>query len=135
MLYHLDPDRQLFLQIDGSIECGFGVMVYHLKRDFQWQPTKNVPAIAIELVMFFFRCLTKEELRYGSSELEVVCLVWAYKRLRILLHSNNHRIVVLTDHEATRGIVHHSTLNTTSTDRANRKLTNASVYLSAYPLE
>ena len=43
--------------------------------------------------------------------------------------------MVLTDHEAIRGIVHHGMLNTTSTDRANRRLTNASVYLSAYPLE
>src|SRR6266699_17604 len=82
ILYHLDPDRQLFLQIDGSIERGFGVIVYHLKRDFQWQPTKNIPATAIEPVIFFSRCLTKEELHYRSSELEIVYLVWTCKRLR-----------------------------------------------------
>src|SRR6266566_1220483 len=76
ILYHLDSDRQLFLQIDGFIERGFGVMVYHLKRDFQWQLIKNVPVTAIELVMFFSCCLTKEELCYGSLELEVVCFVW-----------------------------------------------------------
>ncbi len=135
MLYHPDPDRQLFLQIDGFIERSFGIIIYHLKRDFQWQPIKNVPATAIEPVIFFSRCLIKKKLYYRSSELEIVYLVWAYKRLRTLLHSNNHRIVVLTDHKVIRSIVYHSILNITFIDCTNRKLTNASVYLSVYLLE
>ncbi len=135
MLYHPNPDKQLFLQIDGSLERGFGIMVYHLKDGFEWKHGKTIPATEIEPVMFLSRCLTKAELRYGSSELEVACLVWACKRLRTLLHSSNKRVVVLTDHEATRGIVNATSLNTSSTDRANRRLTNASVYLSAYPLD
>ena len=52
-----------------------------------------------------------------------------------MLHSSNHRIIVLTDHESTRGIVNQTSLNTTSTDRANRRLINALIYLSAYPLD
>ncbi len=43
--------------------------------------------------------------------------------------------MVLIDHKAIRNIVHHNTLNITSIDRANRRLTNASVYLSTYPLK
>jgi hypothetical protein len=62
-------------------------------------------------------------------------LVWACKRLRTILHSSNHQIIVLTDHDATRRIVNQTTLNTTSTDRANRRLINALIYLSAYPLD
>src|SRR3569833_2481688 len=84
--------------------------------------------------MFLRRCLTQAELKYGSSELEVACLVWACKRLRTMLHSNRHRIIVLTDHDSTKGIVNSTSLNTTSTDRANRRLSNASIYLSSYPL-
>ncbi len=85
--------------------------------------------------MFFSCCFTKEELRYRSSKLEIVYLVWMYKRLCTLLYSNNHRIVVLTDHEVIRGIVHYNILNITFIGRVNRRLINASVYLSAYLLK
>jgi len=58
-----------------------------------------------------------------------------YKRLCILLYSNNYRIVVLTDHEVIRRIVHYSILNIFSIDLTNRRLIITSVYLSAYLLE
>lgn len=32
VLLHHDPAKQLFLQIDRSLERGFGVMVFHLKN-------------------------------------------------------------------------------------------------------
>ncbi len=134
-LHHVDPDKPLFLQIDGSLERGFGVMAFHLKDDYIWQKGTPIPATALEPVMFLSRCLTKPELRYGPSELEVACLVWACKRLRTMLHSSNHPIIVLTDHDSTRGIVAQTSLQTTSTDRANRRLVNASIYLSSYQLE
>ena len=44
-------------------------------------------------------------------------------------------MVVLIDYEFIYKIVYHSILNTISTDRANRRLTNASVYLSVYQLD
>jgi len=135
MTHHPNPDKQLFLQLDGSIQRGFGVMVYHLKDGCKWEPGRTIPSTDIEPVMFLSRCLTQAELKYGSSELEVACLVWACKRLRTMLHSNRHRIIVLTDHDSTKGIVNSTSLNTTSTDRANRRLSNASIYLSSYPLD
>lgn len=33
VLYHFDPDKTLFLQIDSYLEHGFGAIVYHLKDD------------------------------------------------------------------------------------------------------
>src|SRR6266566_2990325 len=41
---------------------------------------------------------------YGSLELEIVCLIWVYKRLYTLLCSNNKYIVVFTDYNFTSGI-------------------------------
>lgn len=134
-LYHMTPDKTLFLQVDGSLQRGFGVMVYHLKDGTVWAPGQSIPSTAIEPVMFLSRCLSKPENNYGPSELEVACLVWACKRLRTMLHSSQHPIVVLTDHDATRGIVEKTLLNTTSTDRSNRRLVNASIYLSEYNLQ
>jgi hypothetical protein len=110
-------------------------MVYHLKDGFEWKYGKTIPTTEIEPIIFLNRCFTKVELRYGFLELEVACLVWAYKRLYTLLHSSNKRIVVLTDHEAIYSIVNTTNLNILSIDCANRRLTNASVYFSAYPLD
>ncbi|KAL8377036.1 hypothetical protein RB595_007933 [Gaeumannomyces hyphopodioides] len=135
-LYHADPDRTLYLQVDGSLERGFGVMLYHLKEGYVWdRSTKHVPAHAIEPIAFLSRCLSKTELNYGPSELEVACLVWATKKLRTTLLNANKGIVVLTDHESTMGIVSRSTLNTASTDKANRRLISASIYLSEFKME
>lgn len=134
-LYHHDPAKQLFLQVDGSLERGFGVMVFHTAEDYVWTPGATIPAHVVKPIMFLSRCLTKAELNYGPSEMEVACLVWACKRLRPTIHSNSSPVVVLTDHDATKGIVNQTRLNTTSTDRSNRRLINASIYLSEYQLD
>jgi len=89
----------------------------------------------IEPVIFFSCCLIKEELYYGSLELEVVYFVWIYKRLYILLYFNNYRIMILTNYKVTRRIVYYNTLNTISIDCINRRFINASVYLSVYLLK
>jgi hypothetical protein len=133
-LAHFNPDSKLFLQIDGSIARGFGVMVFHTQEGYKWEPGSVIPSTVIQPIMFLSRCLTNAELRYRPSELEVACLVWAARKLRTTLHSSNLPVAVITDHSATKGIVDQTTLNTTSTDRANRRLINASVYLSQYQL-
>jgi hypothetical protein len=106
--------------------------MYHLKDGFEWKHSKTIPTTEIELVIFFSRCLTKVEFRYGSLELEMVCFVWVCKRLCTLLYSNNKCVVVLIDHKAICSIVNATSFNTLSTDCANRLLTNVSVYLSTY---
>jgi hypothetical protein len=117
------------------LECGFGVIVYHLKDGFDWKPGSSILSIEIELVMFFSRCFTKAELRYGSIEFEVVCFIWIYKRLCTLLYFNNGCIMVFIDYNAIYDIVNNTILNTTFTDKANYYFTNASVYLSVYSLD
>jgi hypothetical protein len=57
------------------------------------------------------------------------------RKLRTTIHSAHLPVIALTDHAATRGIVEQTTLDTSSTDRANRRLINASVYLSQYDLK
>jgi len=106
--------------------------MYHLKDGFEWKYGKIIFTTEIEPIMFFSCCLTKVELRYGSLELEIACLIWVYKRLHTLLHSNNKRVVIFIDYKATYGIVNITSLNTLSTDCTNCRLTNVSVYLSAY---
>lgn len=134
MLSHLDPERRIFLQVDGSLERGFGAVLFHLKEGYDWEPGTHIPATAVQPICFLSRKLTPAEQRYGPTELEVACLVWAVRRLRTSLQSSRHAIEVLTDHSATKQIVEKTTLATTSTDRANRRLVVASIYLSEYDL-
>ncbi len=135
ILHHFNPDKALFLQIDGCLERGFGVMVYHLRDGYVWKPGTVIPSNQVVPVMFLSRCLTRAEMRYGPSEQEVACLVWAVKKLRTMIHSARLPVNVLTDHASTRGIVEQTRLDTSSTDRANRRLITASVYLSEYDLK
>ena len=44
ILHHFNPDKQLFLQIDGCLERGFGVMAYHTRDDYKWEPGTIIPS-------------------------------------------------------------------------------------------
>lgn len=135
ILHHSNPDKTLFLQVDGCLERGFGVMVFHTRDGYIWEPGSVIPSNQVLPVMFLSRCLTKAEMCYGPSEQEVACLVWAVRKLRTMIHSSRLPVNVLTDHASTRGIVEQTRLDTSSTDRANRRLITASVYLSEYDLK
>ncbi len=75
ILYYLDPDKQLFLQIDGFIEYSFNVIIYHLKEGYDWKPNISIFTIEIEPVIFFSRCFIESEQCYRSLELEIVYLI------------------------------------------------------------
>ncbi|KAL7917960.1 hypothetical protein ACQKWADRAFT_265557 [Trichoderma austrokoningii] len=85
--------------------------------------------------MFLSRQLSKAETRYKPTELEVACLVWTCKKLRTLIQSCQTPAIVLTDHLATKGIVNHTTMTTSSLVKANQRLMAASIYLSQYKLD
>lgn len=40
ILYHFDPDKILFVQVDASLKRGFGVMLFHVKDDTVWDPLR-----------------------------------------------------------------------------------------------
>jgi len=110
-------------------------MVFHLYNGYVWQFGSVIPSNQVQPVMFLSHCLTKAELRYGLSEQEVACLVWAVKKLCTMIHSSRLPVNVLTDHISIRGIVEQTLLDTSSTDRANRRLITASIYLPGYDLK
>src|SRR5947209_20466026 len=101
-------------------------MAYHLADGYEWKPGTVIPSIHVRPVMFLSRCLTREELRYGPSEQEVACLVWAVKKLRTMIYSARQAVIVLTDYSSTKGIIGQTILDISSTKRANRRLINSS---------
>lgn len=135
ILSHFDPDKTLYLNVDGCLERGFGVMVFHTKDGFVWDGNSPIPSAECLPVLFLSRCLTKEELNYGPTEQEVACLVWAVKNIHTMIHGSNREVIALTDHSATVDIMRNTSLRTSSTDRANRRLISASVYLSQFNIK
>lgn len=135
VVFHHDPEKKLFCQLDASLERGFACYLFHLVDGYVWEPGTLVPSTAVRPILFASRCLTKAERSYGPTELEVGCLVWSVRRMYTIIQSNNQPLVVLTDHSATRQIVDKTTMETASTDRANRRLINASIYLSQFAME
>ena len=136
VLRHFDRKKRLFIQLDAAAgETGYGIVAFHLRDDYDWKPGTTIPATAIQPILFLSKVLTDREKLYGPSELEVGCLAWAARKLRVMLKSSELPVTVLTDHASTKGIVKKNTLQTTSTDRANRRLIYASTYLSEYDLE
>lgn len=60
-LVHLNPARQLYIDIDARKERRMGAMIFHLKTP----PTSNFPSrSSIEPIMFLSRLLTPAETRY-----------------------------------------------------------------------
>ncbi|KAM4067500.1 reverse transcriptase (RNA-dependent DNA polymerase) [Hirsutella rhossiliensis] len=135
MIHHMDPSRQLFCQVDGSLQRGFACTYFHLKEGYEWKPGQAISSTAMQPIAFLSRTLTNAERSYGPSELEVACLVWAIKKMRTMVQSSTKPLIVLTDHSATQQIVNKTSLDTSSTDRANRRLVVASIYLSQYELQ
>src|SRR5437773_3927924 len=137
MLHHHDPARRLFIQLDGSLQYGFGVMAFHLRDGYDWDPAKPaaIASTAVQPVTFLSRELTAAERKYGPSELEMACLVFAAQKLRPMIQSTQQPVIILTDHAATRDILAKTTLETSSADRSNRRLVNAACNLSQYQFQ
>jgi hypothetical protein len=135
-LVHFDPDRVLFLKIDGSLERGFGAMIFHTKEGYVVPRDKSkIAQTAVQPIMFLSKLLSPAEKNYHPTELEVACLVYTCRKLRVMIQSSKHPVQVLTDHTATRGVCNQTSLVTTDASRSNMRLHHASQYLSQYNLD
>lgn len=134
-LYHFNPDKTLFIKLDASKERGFGVMIFHLEKDTDKVELTKLAAHSIQPVAFLSKLLGSAERNYHPTELEVACLVWTCRRMRVLIQSSKKQVVILTDHAATRGITNQTSLITSDANRSNMRLVHASQYLSQYSLD
>ena len=132
ILIHYDLKRQLYADMDASKEFGFGAHVYHMKESHGLTSgQKNV-----ESILFLSKALANTETRYWPTELEVAGLVWLVRKICHMLESAEKPTIVYTDHSATLGIVHQSSLtSTTSIDKMNLQLVRASKYLQRFCLD
>lgn len=131
-LAHIDPARQLYVGVNASKQRGFRVIVYHIK-DKSKKP-EDVKGNQINPILFLSKMLSPAKQRYYPTELETAYLVWTIQKIRHMVKSTNKPTIVLTDHAATTGIATQTSLNSSSTDKLNMGLIQASQYLSQFQL-
>ncbi|KAF4993677.1 hypothetical protein FDECE_13353 [Fusarium decemcellulare] len=75
MLSHLDPKKRLFLQLNGSVECDFGAVLFHVNEDYVWKEGTHIQANVVLPIAFTSKTRTRAVICYDPTELEVACLV------------------------------------------------------------
>ena len=136
LLVHFDSDRVLWIDLDASKEFGFGVMLFHVKKDAVIPPGKWPTRSQIEPIMFLSRLLTTAERNYWPTELEIAGFVWAIKKVRHMVESSKNPVIIQTDHSAILDLMRQSSITTTtSTMRLNVRLIRASQFLRQFQLD
>ena len=138
-LWHFNPDRKLYVDIDASKEFGFAAAVYMVKDDPDpiTMDGKNhpFPATAVQVIMFLSKGLTATEKRYFATELEMAGLVWLLRKIRHLVQATSAPTTIFTDHAAAVNLaLAHSLTTTSATDKLNLRLVRASGYIQTYRL-
>ena len=136
-LYHQDPNRCLYIDLDASKRHSFGVMVYHMQDDHDGPLDHTVKGNRhkVQPILFLSKLLTDAETRYWPTELEIACLVWTVKKIRYMINGSLAGTVIWTDHSATVQIMKQMTLTSSSTDKLNLRLVQASQYCSQFCLD
>ena len=130
-LYHFDPTRKLYIDLDASKRFGFAAMIYHMEGD----PDEGVRT-KVQPILFLSKCLNSAEQNYWPTELEVAGVVWTVKKVRHMIElSLKPPVIVYTDHSAGVDISKQTTLKTASTDKLNLRLVRVLQYLLIFNLE
>ena len=120
--------------MDAILRRGFRAVISHLRDDYTWIPRTLIFASATQPIIFISKVLIKRELLFSPLELKMTCLVQVACKIRVKLHLIKHPVVMLIDYGAIKRIVKRITMTTSSLDHTNRRLINASIYLSEYNL-
>lgn len=80
-LYHFDPTRKLYIDLDASKQYGFAAIIYHVEGD----PDGDFPSTKVQPIMFLSKCLNSAEQNYWPTELEVAGVVWVVRKTRHLI--------------------------------------------------
>ena len=140
-LIHSNNKRQLFIDLDVSKKFDFEVMLYYVKNvylkelSFEQFSSRHV----IESILFLSRLLISIEIRYWSIELEIIDIVWIFKKIRHIIEivdiSTIDKIVIYTNHDAILDIINQTSLITSFIDKLNLRLVKISNYIQRFDLD
>jgi hypothetical protein len=85
-LVYFNPDKVLYLKINKSLARGFAVMLFYFKIGYiALSNLFKIALIAIKLILFFSKLLSLIKKNYCFIKLEVACLIYICRRLKVIL--------------------------------------------------
>ena len=134
-LIHHDFRRQLFIDFDVNKEFELKIMMYHIKFDSNWNEKKYSSRKSLKSILFFSKLLNSIEIRYWSTELKLVDIVWIFKKIRYLIKSSVIIIVIYIDHDAVFDLIKQITFTTSFIDKFNLRLIRVFDYIQKFDLK
>ena len=135
-LVHHDPEKVLWIDLDASMELGFGAIVFHTASNKAFPEGRWPSTILVQPILFLSRLHTLAEKNYWPTKLEIAGFVWVVKKVRHIIESSKSNIIIQTDHSAIIDIIQQSSItSTTSTMRLNLRLVHASQFLQQFKLD
>ena len=90
----------------------------------------------VQPIMFLSKILNAAERNYWPTELEVAGLVWVVRKTRHLINSSRKPpTIIYTDYSAAVPISKQTSMTSSSTDKLNLRLVQASQYLSQFNIQ
>ena len=131
---HHDSEKVLYMNVNASKKRNFEMMIFHLKKNWSILEISFLRNL-IELIMFLSRTLNKAEKNYWLMKLEIICLVWALKKIRHLVEISKHDVIVYTDHFTIIKIFKQTFLKIISINKLNLQLMQALQYIQNFHLQ
>ena len=108
-------------------------MIYHIRKNPD--PGQIFNQKDVQSILYLSKLLNKAEQNYWPTKLKMAALVWTVKKIHHMIESSESQpVIAYTDHTASVNLAHSSTLSTSSCDKFNLHLVQASQYLSLFPL-
>ena len=140
-LVHDDSSLPLLYYVDSSQE-GMACAVHQVPKHIMAEHSLtlenimngNYPRDLERPVMYLSRLLSKYEVNYWPTELEIAGIVWSMQKMRHMIEGSV-AVKIYTDHKSAEDVLNSRTLSkTTSTVRMNLRLIRASQFVSQFPM-
>lgn len=110
----------MFIDLDTSKNFRFSAMIYYLKRNLAKR--EYPPRKAIEPILFLGQVFYSVKTCYWPTKLELADIIWVFQKIRHMIESSKHPILVFTNHNVALGIAKQILLSTFFIDKLNLKL-------------
>ena len=133
---HSNFARKLFVNLDFNKKFELIDMIYHVKNNVNWDDKEYSSRKSIEFILFLNRFLIDVEIRYWSTELKLVDIIWMLKKIKHLVDFfEQHSTVIFIDHDAILSLAKQTSLSIVFTDKFNLRLIRAFDYIQRFEIE
>ena len=133
-LIHFDKIKRFYINIDVSQKRNYEIMIYHVKKNMK-KRNRSFIKNNVLFIMFLSKVLSKTKTKYWFTEFEIIAFIWIVRKLRLMIFSSNHLIIIYTNHDASSNIVFQIKLIFNNMNRLNMKLIQTFIYFFQFKLK